>query len=42
MLKIKNLKDIANDRLLAPTDFVDIYYSILHETGLRKFKEALD
>ena len=40
--KTKNLKDIPQDALLVTADFVGLYSSIPHETGLKALREALD
>ena len=38
--KVKNLKDIPQDALLAIIDVVGLYPSILHEAGLKALKRS--
>ena len=42
MHKIRDLKDVPNDRLLITADFVGLYPSIPHEAGLQLLKDLLE
>ena len=41
LMKIKNLGSLTESAILVTEDMVDLYPSILHETGLQALEEAL-